>query len=115
MGCRIPRRERPSGSVEILDQLVEVLIRFSYRVTDRPEIREIDVNPLLAIREQVTALDARIVVESEAMRRPILPYEHLVLRPGMQALFRNRGYQLRRDPEGHVYEVEKELEPPSPI
>ncbi|MBI3911259.1 MAG: bifunctional acetate--CoA ligase family protein/GNAT family N-acetyltransferase [Armatimonadetes bacterium] len=71
-------RGRPGINV---DRLIEILIRFSYLVADYPEIRELDVNPLLVSPEQVIALDARIIIDQEALSRPIRPYEHLAIRP----------------------------------
>ncbi len=41
-------------------------MRFSYLVADYPEIKELDINPLLVTPEDVIALDARVVVD----RRP---------------------------------------------
>lgn len=64
-----------------IEQLIEVLIRISYFVSDFPEIVEFDVNPLLATPEHVIALDARIVVDNTASDRPIRPYAHLAIRP----------------------------------
>jgi len=64
-----------------LDRLIEMLMRFSYLVADHPEIREIDVNPLLASPEDVVALDARIIVDRDALGGNRPRYSHLVLRP----------------------------------
>jgi len=65
-----------------LDRLIEVLMRFSYLVSDCPGIRELDVNPLLASADGVVALDARAVVDAEAPARgPDRHFSHLVLRP----------------------------------
>jgi acetyltransferase len=64
-----------------IQQLVEVLMRLSYLVADNPYIAELDVNPLLAMPEGATALDARVILDlkdSEARRRP---YSHLAIRP----------------------------------
>ncbi|WP_339736131.1 bifunctional acetate--CoA ligase family protein/GNAT family N-acetyltransferase [uncultured Gimesia sp.] len=71
-------RGRPAVNIE---QLIEVLIRLSYFVSDFPEIVELDVNPLLATPEDVIALDARIVVDHGASVQPIRPYSHLAIRP----------------------------------
>ncbi|WP_404310266.1 bifunctional acetate--CoA ligase family protein/GNAT family N-acetyltransferase [Neorhodopirellula lusitana] len=46
-----------------LDELVQVLMRFSYLLADHPEILELDVNPLLVTPERVVALDASIVID----------------------------------------------------
>ncbi|MBL8829818.1 MAG: GNAT family N-acetyltransferase [Planctomycetaceae bacterium] len=43
-----------------IDQLVAILMRFSYLAADRPEIAEAEINPLLVTPEQMLALDARI-------------------------------------------------------
>ena len=46
-----------------LDQLAEILVRISQLVTDFPEIVELDVNPLLAVKGGFVAVDARLIVE----------------------------------------------------
>ena len=46
-----------------VDQLVETLMRFSYLVAHLPEIREVDINPLLATPTEVIALDARVLID----------------------------------------------------
>ncbi|NQT13438.1 MAG: acetate--CoA ligase family protein, partial [Planctomycetes bacterium] len=64
-----------------IDRLIEVIMRFSYLVADYPEIREIDVNPLLVTPDDVIALDARVIVDREMMVHPVRPYAHLAIRP----------------------------------
>jgi acetyltransferase len=64
-----------------VDKLVEAIIRLSYFIADYPEIKELDINPLLVTPEDVVALDARIVIDSDALERPGKPYDHLALRP----------------------------------
>jgi acetyltransferase len=49
----------------------EILAKFSQLVTDFPEIREIDINPLIAEENRVVAVDARIVIEWERMMREV--------------------------------------------
>ncbi len=71
-------RGRPRMDVE---KLVEVIMRFSYVVADFPEIQEIDVNPLLVTPKEVVAVDARVIVDEEAVQQPLRPYSHLVIRP----------------------------------
>jgi acetyltransferase len=71
-------RSRPRMNVE---KLIEVIMRFSYLIADFPEIQEIDVNPLVVTPEEVVAVDARVVVDEEALRNPPRPYSHLVIRP----------------------------------
>jgi acetyltransferase len=72
-----------------LDRLIGTLMRCSYLVADCPEIRELDVNPLLATPTEVVALDARIVVDRERLARPGRPYAHLALRPYPEELVRH--------------------------
>lgn len=52
-------RDRPAAD---LDGIALILVRLSYLVAEHPEIREIDINPLLADDRDVVALDARIVI-----------------------------------------------------
>jgi acetyltransferase len=62
-----------------VDQVVETLMRFSYLVAHLPEIREVDINPLLATPTEVVALDARIVVDRKSGASPARP--HLAICP----------------------------------
>jgi acetyltransferase len=71
-------RGRPAVN---LDRLIEVLMRFSYLVADYPEIKEIDVNPLLATPQDVVALDARVVIDRDLVVHSVRPYSHLAIRP----------------------------------
>ena len=61
-----------------IDAIVEVLIRLGQLAADHPEIRELDINPLLADADGVIALDARIRVapaaQPGAARLAIAPY-----------------------------------------
>lgn len=72
-----------------LDRLIEALMRVSYLVADYPEIKELDVNPLLATPDEVIALDARIIVDRERIAHPVKPYSHLALRPYPEELERH--------------------------
>ncbi len=49
----------------------EIIVKFSQLVTDFPEIREMDINPLIASENSVVAVDARIVIEWERMMREV--------------------------------------------
>lgn len=68
-------RGRPPAN---LDAIGEVLVRLSSLLADLPEVREIDINPLLADHEGVLALDARMRVAEaapgNACRFAIRPY-----------------------------------------
>lgn len=71
-------RGRPGVNI---DKLIEVLMRFSYLVADYPEIQELDVNPLLVTPDDVIALDARVIVDRNALVYGVRPYAHLAIRP----------------------------------
>ncbi len=64
-----------------IDKLIEIMIRMSYLAADYPEIAELDVNPLLVTPDDAIALDARIVMDQEAVGKKIPEYSHLLLHP----------------------------------
>jgi acetyltransferase len=70
-------RGRQAVDLKVLEAL---LVRFSELVVDQPRIKEIDINPLRASPEGLSALDARVVlfdarVTNEQLPRPsIRPY-----------------------------------------
>ena len=43
--------------------IIEIIQRLSQLLTDLPEIREMDLNPLMAFGDQVVVVDARISIE----------------------------------------------------
>ena len=61
--------------------LEEILVKFSQLVTDYPEIKEIDINPVIFDGSNSVAVDARIAIDAEKMLRGIQPHEHLVIAP----------------------------------
>jgi len=71
-----------------IDKLIEALIRMSYLAADYPEIAELDINPLVVTPTDVIALDARIVVDEEIMKKPVKEYSHLMLRPYPESLIK---------------------------
>lgn len=64
-----------------IDKLIEILIRMSYLVADFPEIKELDINPLLATPHGVVALDARVVLDRTVRLNPPRRFAHLAIRP----------------------------------
>lgn len=64
-----------------VDKLVETLLRLSRLIADRPEIRELDLNPLLATAHGIIALDARVMIDHALVENPPRRYAHLALRP----------------------------------
>ena len=71
-----------------VDKLIEVMIRLSYMAADYPEIEELDINPLIVTPDDVIALDARIVVDREAIGKDEGYFSHLLLRPYPERLIR---------------------------
>jgi len=81
-------RGRPPTDLRTLDEL---LVRFSRLVVEQPAIREIDVNPLLALGDQggvlppLLALDARVVLHDRRVavlpRPSIRPYPAQYISP----------------------------------
>jgi acetyltransferase len=71
-------RGRPPVNIA---KLIEVLIRISYLAADYPEIAELDINPLLVTAQDVVALDARVILDSDLIGKRTEPYSHLALRP----------------------------------
>ena len=55
-------RGKPGADI---DKLVDVIIRFGQMVSDYPEIKELDINPVLATPDGVMALDARVVLDEK--------------------------------------------------
>jgi len=87
-------RDRPAAA---LDEIAQVLLKVSQLIVDFGEIVELDINPLLADRDGVVALDARIGVRRfdrpAATRLAIRPYpseleENLSLADGTAFLLR---------------------------
>jgi acetyltransferase len=54
------------------DRVAGILVRLGYLVARHPEIREIDINPLLADDKEVIGLDARVTV-ADAAASPRVP------------------------------------------
>ncbi|MGZ8243921.1 bifunctional acetate--CoA ligase family protein/GNAT family N-acetyltransferase [Methylomagnum sp.] len=61
------------------DALLEVLLRLSEMACELPEIKELDINPLMADESGVSALDARIVVHEHSPGRR--RYGHMAIHP----------------------------------
>jgi len=92
-----------------VDKLIEVMIRFSCLVADYPEIREFDINPLLASEQGVIALDAVAVLDREARWSASERYPHLAIQPYPEQFTRRR--QLRDGVEVLLRPIRAEDEP----
>jgi acetyltransferase len=64
-----------------LKKLEETLLLFSQLLTDFPQIKEIDINPMLVYEQDACILDARIVIDKDAACKKYEPHEHLVVTP----------------------------------
>jgi acyl-CoA synthetase (NDP forming) len=58
------RGEPPSDT----DAIAECLLRLSQLVTEHPEIKELDLNPVFAYNKGAVAVDARVVLEPDAIK-----------------------------------------------
>ncbi len=92
-----------------IEKLIEVLIRMSYLAADYPEITELDINPLVVTPTDVIALDARIVVDEEILKKPVKEYSHLILRPYPESLIKTA--TLRDESEILLRPIRPEDEP----
>ena len=69
---------RGRAAVDI-GSLEKLLVRVSQLVVEQPWIKELDINPLLASPERLTALDARVVLHDPETSEEDLP--HTAIRP----------------------------------
>ena len=97
-----------------LEELEQILVRFSQLITEQPLIKELDINPLLASSEQLLALDARVVLHGQAAgtgpRLAIRPYpsqyvSHWTAKDGTSITFR----PIRPEDEPLIVEFHKTL------
>ena len=56
-----------------------LLYKFAYLIMDFPEISELDINPFCVDETGGITLDAKIILDKEAVSGPVHPYSHLVL------------------------------------
>jgi acetyltransferase len=71
-------RNAPAVDLKKLD---ETVLMFSQLLVDFPQIKEIDINPLLISSKDATILDARIVVDKDKVCKKFEPHEHMVISP----------------------------------
>jgi len=66
-----------------MDALEEVLLRVSEMVCELPQLREMDINPIIVDESGAVAVDARIVIDSarQAAGSSANPYNHLSILP----------------------------------
>ena len=71
----IYQRALSSGSPFDVKLLEAILVKFSRLVMDFPEIREIDVNPLIVSENSAAAVDARVVLDWDRIMRETAEYQ----------------------------------------
>jgi acetyltransferase len=71
-------RNLPPANLKLVE---EVLVRLSQMLIDLPQLKEIDINPLLINDKEAVALDARIVIDTERVFAKLKPREHLIISP----------------------------------
>jgi acetyltransferase len=77
------------GSRKNIDGLIRVMIRLSYIAADFPEIKELDINPLMVTPDDIVAVDARIIID-ETVTLPVPDeYNHLALHPYPEKYVKN--------------------------
>jgi acetyltransferase len=64
-----------------LKKLDETLLTFSQLLVDFPQIKEIDINPMLINENDASILDARILIDKEKVCKKLDPHEHIVISP----------------------------------
>ncbi len=64
-----------------LKKLDETVLMFSQLLVDFPQIKEIDINPLLISQKDAVILDARIVIDKDKVCKKFEPHEHMVISP----------------------------------
>jgi acetyltransferase len=69
-------RHVPPANLKLLEELI---VRFSQLIVDFPEIKEMDINPLLIDDQQAMALDARVVIDLARVGKPIHSHDELVI------------------------------------
>jgi acetyltransferase len=77
---RLLKGYRGSAPVD-LKKLDETVMAFSQLLVDFPQIKEIDINPLLISEKEISILDARIVVDKDKVCKKFEPHEHMVISP----------------------------------
>jgi len=71
-------RKAPPVNLIVLEK---TLLLFSQLLVDFPQIKEIDINPLLINEKDACILDARIAIDKDKICTKLEPHEHLVISP----------------------------------
>jgi len=71
-------RNVPPANIKLLE---EIIVRFSQMLVDFPQLKEVDINPLLIDQKEAYAVDARIAVDRKRVFEKFEPHQHLVISP----------------------------------
>ncbi len=71
-------RNIPPANIRLLE---EAMVKFSNMLIDFPQIKEVDINPLLVGSDKICALDARIIIDPSLVYTKFERHEHLVISP----------------------------------
>jgi len=71
-------RNLPAANVKLLE---EILLRFSQMIVDFPQIKEVDINPMVLDDKEALVLDARIVIDKDLVFQKFEPHQHLIISP----------------------------------
>jgi len=79
-----------------MQKVEETMVNFSQLIIDNPEIQELDINPLIALGDELIAVDARIILDNNWKDKPhliVTPYptryiKKVKLKDGTEVLFR---------------------------
>jgi len=86
-----------------MNSVEETMIKFSQMLIDHPEIKEVDINPLIPQGNQLIAVDARIILDSEPDNHP-----HLIITP--YPMKYNKQIKLKDDTEIELRPIRPEDE-----
>jgi acetyltransferase len=71
-------RNKPPANLKLLE---EIIVRFSQMTIDFPQIKEVDINPLIIDEKEAIVLDARIILDKEKTLKRMRTHENLVIIP----------------------------------
>ncbi len=71
-------RNVPPANLKLLE---ETLLLFSQLLADFPQIKEIDINPLLLNETELVILDTRILIDKHFAFKDFTPFQHMAISP----------------------------------
>ena len=68
----------PPASLQLLE---ETILLFSQLIIDFPQLKEVEINPLLVDDKEARIEDAKITIDKESVFQKIEPHQHLIISP----------------------------------